>query len=142
VCSAPEVMPEDQVLLVSSALSAATAQGTPPENQLLCSGAGWKNPSQAWELVPPLRTPIPKSSSNPPPRGRFSHPLLPQGLLGPSQGSLPQASPAQPGRCSPAAPCSGEEEEAGFPSLNHHQRGEMGRAAGVTPVPCLLAQDT
>lgn len=37
---APEMMPEDQVLLVSSALSVAIYQETPLENQSLCSGAG------------------------------------------------------------------------------------------------------
>lgn len=101
------------------------------ENQLLCCGAGERSLTQVRELVPPLRTAIPKSSSNAPLRGHSSHPVLLYRLLGSSRDSLARV-PAQPGPYTPAAPCSGEEEEeeAGFTSLNHHQRGQTGRAAG------------
>lgn len=80
------------------------------ENQSLCCGAGERSLTQVWELVPPLRTAIPKSSWNAPLRGHSSHPLLPHGLLGSSQDSLARVL-AQPRPCTPAAPCSGEEEE-------------------------------
>lgn len=122
VCWSPEVMPEDQVLLLCLGVPSQVTAG--PSALVLVGNISPESVSS--EDTHPQTFTSPSHCVDIPPIL-----LCPLDLLRAIFPELPLPSPV----VAPAAACSEEEEEeAGFTSLNCQQPGETGPAAGVTPV--------